>query len=321
MSRLSVPRVGSGLLAGAARYWLALLLAVAIDLSARGTGNPTGPKVDFTREVRPILARHCLKCHGMDDGARKAKLRLDLRESATKPAKSGDIPIVPGKPDQSALVRRIFATNDDIMPPEGAKNPLTEEEKDALRKWVAQGAPYEPHWAFTAPKQAPLPKVVDKSWPKNPLDYFVLARLEKKGMSPSPPADKYTFVRRVYLDIIGLPPTPEEADAFVHDNSPKAFERVVDKLLASPHYGERWARRWLDLARYADSSGYEKDRPRSMWPWRDWVIKALNEDMPFDEFTIEQLAGDMLPNATPEEIIATGFNRNSMINEEGGIDP
>lgn len=283
--------------------------------------SPAASAVDFTREVRPILAAHCFKCHGMDDGARKAKLRLDVRENAIAPAKSGELPIVPGKPEKSELVRRICNTNeDDLMPPLAAKNPLTENEKEILKRWIAQGAAYQPHWSFIAPKQARLPKVQDKSWPHNAVDYFVLARLEKEGLKPSPPADKYALVRRLYFDVLGLPPTPEEADAFVRDTSPAAYERLVDRLLASPHYGERWARRWLDLARYADSNGYEKDRTRSIWPWRDWIVNALNADMPFSEFTIEQLAGDMLPNATRQQLIATGFNRNSMLNEEGGID-
>jgi len=257
----------------------------------------------------------------MDEGARKAKLRLDVRENALLPAKSGELPIVPGKPERSELVRRILTTNDDdLMPPIGAKNPLTQPEKETLKKWIKEGAVYQAHWAFIAPQQAPLPEVHDPAWPRNAIDYFVLARLEKEGLHPSPPADKYTLARRLYFDILGLPPTPEEADAFVNDTSPDGYERLVDKLLASPHYGERWARRWMDLARYADSNGYEKDRPRSIWPWRDWVVNALNADMPFDEFTIEQLAGDLVGKATRDQLVATGFNRNTMINEEGGID-
>ena len=171
------------------------------------------------------------------------------------------------------------------------------------------------------PRQAPLPAVKQKDWPRNPIDHFILARLEAEGLKPSPPADRAALVRRLYLDLIGFPPTPEEADAFVNDTAPDAYEKLVDRLLASPHYGERWARRWLDLARYADTNGYEKDRPRSIWPYRDWVIAALNADMPFDQFTVEQLAGDMLPGATLEQRIATGFHRNTMLNEEGGIDP
>ena len=207
------------------------------------------------------------------------------------------------------------------MPPPTAKLELTDAQKDLLKRWIVAGADYQPHWAFVAPKPAALPDVKQGDWCRNPVDRFVLAKLEKEGLHPSAQADPYTLVRRVYLDLIGLPPTPAQADAFVNDSSPDAYEKLVDRLLASPHYGERWARRWLDLARYADTNGYEKDRPRSIWPYRDWVIGALNADMPFDEFTLEQLAGDMLPNATPAQKIATGFHRNTMLNEEGGIDP
>ncbi len=279
-----------------------------------------GPDV-FNEQVRPILARHCFKCHGPDDKARKARLRLDVREVALRPAKSGKAAIVPGKPEQSELVRRIFAAEDAVMPPPHAKNPLTEPDRLILRRWVADGAEYRPHWAFVPPRQVPLPPVRRTDWPRNALDHFILARLEAAGLAPSPAADRHTLVRRVYLDLVGLPPTPEEAEAFVHDRDPAAYEKLVDRLLASPHYGERWARRWLDLARYADTNGYEKDRGRSIWPYRDWVIAALNADMPFDQYTVEQLAGDMLPGATPSQRIATGFHRNTMLNEEGGIDP
>ena len=300
-----------------------LLVTAAIGAAA-DTPPPVAKtvKVDFTRDVRPILSGICFKCHGPDEGARKAKLRLDVREEALKPAKSGEVAIIPGKPDKSELVRRVFAENeDDLMPPVAAKHPLTSEQKDILKRWIAEGAEYQPHWAFVPPRQPPLPQVRDPAWPRNAIDTFVLARLEKAGLKPTPRADKYTLVRRLYLDLIGLPPTPAEADAFVNNSAPGAYEQLVDQLLASPHYGERWTRRWLDLARYADTNGYEKDNPRSIWPWRDWVINALNADMPFNEFTIEQLAGDLLPNATPDQIIATGFHRNTMINEEGGIDP
>jgi len=296
--------------------------ACSLILLAAGVASAATAKVDFSSEVRPILAGHCFKCHGPDEVARKAKLRLDIREEALKPAKSGEVAIFPGKMDKSELVARVSSTNeDDIMPPPAMKKPLTPEEKNVLKRWIAQGAEYKPHWAFVAPKQSQLPKVHDKSWPKSPVDHFVLARLEKEGLKPSAPADKYTLVRRVYLDLIGLPPTPMQADAFVKDASPKAYEQLVDGLLDSPHYGERWARRWLDLARYADTNGYEKDRERSIWPWRDWVINALNRDLPFNQFTVEQLAGDLLPGATQDQIIATGLHRNTMLNEEGGIDP
>jgi hypothetical protein len=270
----------------------------------------------FNSQVRPILSRHCFKCHGPDDKARKAKLRLDVRAEAVRRA------IVPGQPDQSRLLRRVRSKDpDEVMPPPSTKNPVTAEEQRVLERWIAAGAEYTPHWAFVPPRQVPLPHVRQADWPRNAIDHFVLARLEAEGLRPSPPTDRYTLVRRVSLDLIGLPPTPEEADAFVRDDRPDAYERLVDRLLANPHYGERWARRWLDLARYADTNGYEKDRPRSVWPYRDWVIRALNADMPFDRFTIEQLAGDMLPNATQDQRIATGFHRNTMLNEEGGIDP
>ena len=207
------------------------------------------------------------------------------------------------------------------MPPPATKNPVSAAERTVLRQWIAAGAEYKPHWAFQPPVQAKLPAVKQTDWPRGPIDRFVLARLEAAGMAPSAPADKHTLVRRVSLDLIGLPPTPEEADAFLNDPSADAYEKLVDRLLASPHYGERWARRWLDLARYADTNGYEKDRGRSIWPYRDWVIKALNADLPFDQFTIEQLAGDLLPDATLDQRIATGFHRNTMLNEEGGVDP
>ena len=207
------------------------------------------------------------------------------------------------------------------MPPPESNKKLSDEQRELLKCWISEGARYERHWAFVPPKLAVLPTIKLGNWPKNDIDRFVLAELERNGMEPSPPADGFQLVRRVYLDLIGLPPTPEQADRFVYDSRPDAYERLVDELLASPHYGERWARRWLDLARYSDTNGYEKDRPRMMWPYRDWVINALNDDMPFDQFTIDQLAGDMLPNATQSQRIATGFHRNTMVNEEGGIDP
>jgi hypothetical protein len=210
------------------------------------------------------------------------------------------------------------------MPPPHAKLALSDEQKQILKKWIADGAEYQQHWAFVSPKQSPLPEVKNKQWVRNPIDAFILARLEKVGLAPNPSADPYALIRRVSYDLIGLPPTPEETDAFVKDSAARgvaAYEALVDRLLASPQYGERWARKWLDLARYADTNGYEKDRQRSIWPYRDWVIDALNRDMPFDQFTVEQLAGDMLPNATQSQRLATGFHRNTMLNEEGGIDP
>ena len=275
--------------------------------------------VDFNRDVRPVLAQQCFTCHGMDDHARKGKLRLDLSESAHGKGKSGEIAIVPGKPDASEVIKRILSTDEDeVMPPPHTKKVMSEKDKATLKAWIAEGAKYEAHWAYSPPK------VTDA---QASIDHFIRERLEKEGLKPSPEADAYTLVRRVYLDLTGLPPTPAEADAFVKaqsirpHGSASAYEQLVDTLLASKQYGERWARRWLDLARYADTNGFEKDRPRQIWPYRDWVVNALNDDMPFDQFSIKQIAGDMLPNATSDDLIATGFHRNTMLNEEGGIDP
>lgn len=291
--------------------WLSLLT---------GAERVSAAEVSFSRDIQPVLARNCFACHGPDEGERQAELRLDLRESAVS---SGAI--VPGAPDQSELIRRVFSTDPEVqMPPPRAHAVVTDAQKELLRQWIAEGANYEPHWAFVPP-QRPIPPPLNdpelQRRTRNAIDRFVWSRLEGEGLRPAPEADRYTLIRRLSLDLIGLPPTPEEADAFVRDEDPLAYERLVDRLLHSPHYGERWARPWLDLARYADSNGYEKDRPRSIWPYRDWVITALNADMPYDQFSIEQMAGDMLPDATLAQRIATGFHRNTMLNEEGGIDP
>lgn len=281
--------------------------------------------VDFLEDVRPILSAHCFKCHGPDSKTRKGGLRLDLRDEALKSAKSGFPAIVPGKPSESPLISRIDSTDaDEVMPPPATKHPLTPAQKGILSRWIAQGAEYRPHWSFVPPVQPPVPDLPPSATGRDtthPIDRFIRARLAREGLAPSPEADRITLIRRLALDLTGLPPTPEEADAFVADTDPNAYEKLVDRLLASEHYGERWARRWMDLARYADTNGYEKDRPRSIWPWRDWLIQALNQDMPFDRFTLEQIAGDMLPDATPAQKVATGFHRNTMLNEEGGIDP
>jgi len=291
-------------------------LLLAGCLWAWTTNHLYGNDPDFTREVRPLLARYCFKCHGPDEKTRKARLRLDDPKIAHKAV------IVAGQPDKSELIQRVFSRDADrVMPPPSTKTSLSKEQKELLKRWVAAGAKYQKHWAFVPPKQSALPAVKDRHWPANGIDHFVLVRLEAEGLKPAPAADRFTLIRRLSLDLIGLPPTPEEADAFVKDSSAKAYEKLVNRLLASPHYGERWARRWLDLARYADTNGYEKDRPRTIWPYRDWVIRALNSDMPFDQFTVEQIAGDLLPNPTRDQVVATGFHRNTMINEEGGIDP
>ena len=302
---------------------VAVLSSLVVALAAAGRACGEGP--DFGRDVRPILANRCFKCHGPDDATRSGGLRLDRREEALAEADSGDRAIVPGHPEDSQLVQRIGSTDPDVvMPPPHTKAVLGAEEKRILAAWIAAGAPYAEHWAFQKPLRPPVPQVAEvagASPPANPIDFFVRARLAREGLVPAPEADKATLCRRVHYDLIGLPPTPAELDAFVADAAPDAYERLVEKLLASPRYGERWARRWLDLARYADTNGYEKDRERRIWPWRDWVIRALNDDMPFDAFTRRQLAGDLLPEATADDVVATGFHRNTMINEEGGIDP
>lgn len=285
-----------------------------------GDANTTDQPVDFNRDIRPLLARHCLNCHGPDEDSREADLRLDRFADATAAAQSGEFPIVPGKPDASEVLRRIMLDRDDgeQMPPTGKG--LSEQEIDLIRRWIAGGAKYEAHWAFVKPVRPSLPVVRNADWVTNEIDRFVLKQLEEKSLSPSPQADRYRLVRRVYLDLIGVPPTIEQADQFVQDSSPAAYEKMVDRVLASPKFGERWARVWLDLARYADSQGYAQDSPRQIYRYRDWVVDAINRNVPFDQFTIEQLAGDMLDQPTNEQLIATAFHRNTMTNSEGGTD-
>ena len=297
------------------------LFALAAVLFVSDQASAEEP-VDFARDIRPILARHCFKCHGPDDAKRAAGLRLDTRESALAETEAGNRAIVPKNVEESELAYRIESEDEsDVMPPPSTKDPLTAAQKKLLKTWIAQGADFRPHWAF-APVADVKPPVSDRpEWSVNPIDGFVLAKLREIGLSPRPRADKADLIRRVSLALVGIPPTPEETARFIADERPDAYERLVDRLLASPHYGERWARKWLDLARYADTNGYEKDRYRSVWPYRDWVIRFLNADMPFDQFTIRQIAGDMLPGATDDDRVATGFHRNTMLNEEGGIDP
>ncbi len=291
---------------------------------------PAKRDVDFMHDIRPLLESHCIKCHGAD--RHESGLSLHRKETAFNGGDSGKA-FEPGKSAASRLIRYVSGLDSEtVMPPDGEGERLSAEQVGLLRAWIDQGAKWPAeadvaasaattHWAYVKPQRPALPTVSNPGWCRNEIDRFVLARFDKEGLRPQPEAGRARLLRRVSLDLIGLPPTVEEVDAFVADASPDAYEKVVDRLLASPRYGERWARPWLDLARYADTHGYEKDPRRSMWPYRDWVITALNANMPFDRFTIEQLAGDLLPSATLEQRIATGFHRNTMINTEGGVDP
>jgi len=300
--------------AGGLSAWLVIALCAA-------SGSPlAAASIDFNRDVRPILSNHCFKCHG--PAVQEAGLRLDDRQAATGKLESGSIAIVPGNATASELLARITADHSDArMPPEGEAPPLSPDQIETLKQWVAAGARYDRHWAYVPPVAAKPPAVRREAWIRNPIDRFVLARLEAAGREPAAEASRETLIRRVSLDLIGLPPTPEEVQAFVSDPRADAYEQLVDRLLASPQYGVRQALAWLDLARYADSDGYPHDKFRVVWPYRDWVVDALNADMPYDRFTIEQIAGDLLPGATDAQRIASGFHRQTRINREAGVDP
>ncbi len=318
----------------AKRFKLALCFACLVglllwkyDLTASGAQTQS---IDFTRDIEPIFRANCAGCHGEKKAA--GQLRLDNKALAMKGGINGAV-IVPGKSAESRLVHRILGEGGEKRMPLGGEA-LKPEQIQLIRAWIDQGAVWPvdaglrtpdaglpKHWAFVAPKRPALPTLKNPAWVRTPIDAFVLAELEKHGLQPSPEADRTTLIRRLYLDLLGLPPTPNEVDAFVADAAPDAWEKLVERVLANPHYGERWGRWWLDAARYADTNGYEKDRTRSIWPYRDWVIKALNQDLSFDRFAIEQLAGDLLPNPTLDQRVATGFLRNSMLNQEGGTDP
>jgi mono/diheme cytochrome c family protein len=297
----------------------------ALMLSAFLPALASEAAVDFARDVEPIFKASCVECHGADK--QKGDLRLDNREAAMRGGTNG-VSIVLHDHAKSLLIKRVLGEGDDPRMPK-KKDPLSAQQIAVLERWIDQGASWperattaakEKRWSYVPPRDIAPPAVKDKGWIRNPIDSFIMARLEREGLAPEGEADRATLLRRVSLDLTGLPPSPAQVDAYIADRAPDAYERQVDQLLASPHYGERWARPWLDLARYADTQGYEKDNRRSQWPYRDWVIDAFNSDMPFDQFTIEQLAGDMLPNATRSQQIATGFHRNTMINEEGGVD-
>ncbi|WLD14288.1 DUF1553 domain-containing protein [Planctellipticum variicoloris] len=295
------------------------MLAVVL-LSSSGRAFAADP-LDYNRDIKPILSNNCFQCHGPDAAERKGGtdgLRLDTAEGATAD-QGGSFAIVPRHPEQSALVARVLSRDpDEVMPPAATGKKLTEREKELLERWVREGGAYATHWSYAAPVRPAIPAVKNAKWPRNDIDRFLLARLEREGLQPMPEADKATLIRRVSLDLTGLPPTIAEVDAFLQDESQNAYEKLVDRLLEKPAYGEHWAHQWLDLARYADSAGYADDPPRTIWLYRDYVIKAFNENKPFDQFTVEQIAGDLLPSPTNDQLIATAFHRNTLTNSEGG---
>jgi hypothetical protein len=302
----------------AGRLMVMTISLVFVALAVRAGADE---RVDFARDIRPILSDACFLCHGPDDGQRKADLRLDTRDGALG-NRDGGAPFVAGKPEESEAWLRITSSDPTmLMPPAKSGKKLSAKQIELIKAWIEQGAKWNSHWAFETPSRPPEPKVTNAGWAKNPIDAFILARLEREGLQPSPEADRTTLLRRLSLDLIGLPPMIAEVDSFLADKSDRAYENAVDRLLSSPHYGERWARIWLDGARYADSDGYEKDKSRQVWAYRDWVINSLNQNLPYDRFIIDQIAGDLLPDAAPDQLMATGFLRNSMINEEGGVDP
>ena len=295
--------------------FISLLVAL---LTIIGVNSVVAKDVDFNTQIRPLISNNCLTCHGPDEDERAAGLRLDT-EDGSRLDLGGYAAIAPGNPDASELLHRLTTDDEELkMPPEGKGRRLEPQEVELVRRWIAEGGSYDTHWAYTKPDRSPMPAVQLKQWPRNSVDYFVLAELESRGLRPSPEADRWTLARRASLDLIGLPPTWEEAKAFVQDGSDNAYEQYVHRLLQKPAFGERWARVWLDLARYADSAGYADDPPRTIWAFRDYVIKSLNDNKPFDQFTIEQVAGDLLQNPTQEQLIATAFHRNTLTNNEGG---
>ncbi|MEZ6095291.1 MAG: PSD1 and planctomycete cytochrome C domain-containing protein [Pirellulaceae bacterium] len=288
---------------------VATLMAGSLTLPTVGFSRQ---ELSYSRDVRPILSENCFYCHGQDANKREADLRLDEPDSAIETGA-----IVPGDAAASSLIERILESDPDLqMPPANSNRHLTEKQTEILKRWIDEGAQYETHWAFVAPQRPAIPNASD--WIRNPIDAFVLEQMQIAGANPSPEADRATLIKRLYSDLIGLPPSPIEVRAFVNDPASDAYERLVDRLLASEHYGERLALPWLDAARYADSNGFQQDGDTWQWMWRDWVVKSLNEDLPFDQFTVWQLAGDLLPDATVEQKIASGFNRNHLLNGEGG---
>jgi hypothetical protein len=302
------------------RRWLSVALLVAAP-GLPSSGPDLAEAIDFNRDIRPLLVARCFRCHGPDEESREADLRFDSHAAATRELDSGATAIVPGQPAASALIERITATDDEgRMPPAEAGPPLSQRAQTLLQQWIEQGAVYQRHWAFVPPRRPTVPDASRPAWVRGPIDRFVLARLDQAGLKPSPEADRYALARRVSLALTGLPPTLAEVQQLQDSPQDDWYAALVDRRLADSAYGQRWARVWLDLARYADSAGYAQDPPRTIWPYRDWVIRALNDNMPFDQFTIEQLAGDLLPHPTEEQLVATGFHRNTMTNSEGGTD-
>jgi hypothetical protein len=303
-------------------HQLAGLAIAALFIAASPVRADEAKPVSFNRDIRPILSNNCFQCHGPDSNTREAGLRLDLEEGVFKPIDTGRPIVSRGNPAESELIHRITATDPrDVMPPPASNKSLSPDEIALLKRWIDEGAAWQQHWAYIKPERPGLPEVRDSSWPENEIDRFILHRLEQEGLSPSREAEKVRLVRRLSFDLTGLPPTLEEVDGFLADTRADAYERLVDSYLAKPQFGERMAQHWLDLARYADTNGYHIDNHRDLWMWREWVIHAFNRNLPFDRFTIEQLAGDMLPDATVDQRIASGFHRNTMVNFEGGADP
>jgi len=296
--------------------FITLLWLLPCLLSPVWAGQET---INFNRDVRPILSSKCFQCHGPSEKSRKAKLRLDVEESALSD-RDGVRAIVPGDLSKSELWHRANTKDpEEIMPPPESKKPMTPKEISIIKQWIEEGAKWEKHWSFAKLDKPAHPEVSDPKWSRNPIDRFVLRNLDQRKLKPSPEADRRTLIRRLYLDLTGLPPDPAEINGFLKDKGPDAYERLVDRLLASDGYAERMALVWMDAARYGDTSVFHDDGPRTMWPWRDWVLNAYKNNMPFDQFTVEQLAGDLLPESTVEQKIASGFNRNLATTDEGGV--
>ena len=315
--------IGSGVLGQLSEgNWLVLervcLIALLIG-SLAVPGSAWGAEVNFNRDIRPLLSDRCFRCHGPDEKERQGELRLDQREAAVS-SREGGAAIVPGKARESLIWQRVTSTDPELkMPPPESGKQLSDAEIELIRRWIDEGASWTEHWSFAPPVRTQPPSVRQAQWVFNPIDAFILARVEQAGLAPAPEADRETLIRRATLDLTGLPPTLGEIDAFLSDQEPGAYERVLDRLLKSPRYGEHMTRYWLDVARYGDTHGLHLDNRRQIWPYRDWLIRAFNENLPFDQFTVWQLAGDLLPQPTTDQLVATGFNRCNVTTSEGAL--